>query len=505
MPDDIFDKVFSFISKDDGSDGDKRAFLRQVAKNLSVNKYAKFYKPRTEDVDVSFAYFIYDIYRTILPVASFMKNPAQLERIKQITVEAYLDKSSFEIAKRLRPEVVAQQVKTVSAPDYTRRLQADMQALITAFDRNRTIVVNRCYALISAFAKFASFDFEGLLKKFDPGLKMIQGYIPKFLPLKGSIIVKHIETFRATAAPLNVDGDWKTVFAIFKTALNGVELIPFDHWQNLILTLRDVQSSGIMDLIAQATYKDPLWQGKVIKIDDNLVQTWLETKRAEIQHFIGGIAENQRDSRIQNIANAIFGTPDITRLLAYNVKENEPYVQNGLDGLIYAAPLNYLSAFVEDFLDRELQDLCDILLVRGQWTNIALSREMSEAYNVLKELPPKIQDFDENLSDVGKDGPRLKNALFRVDRDRSQVRYINSITAGINDKAEEMLTTAADALGIVGKHLNHLIEDYQKKPNDLIINWKELNLVSKSPILPRMQDSCKRVSYFVQLLQTAMA
>jgi hypothetical protein len=505
MPDDIFDKVFSFISKDDGSDGDKRTFLRQVAKNLSTNKYAKFYKTRTEDVDVTFAYFMYDIYRIILPVVSFMKNPAQLERIRQITVEAYLDKPSFEIAKRLRPEVVAQQIKSANAPEYAQQLQADLQTLVTAFDRNRTIVVNRCYALISAFTKFVSFDFEGLLRKFDPGLKMIQGYIPKFLPLKGSIVVKHIEAFRATAAPLNVDGDWKTVFAIFKTALNGVELIPFDHWQNLIVSLRDVQTSGIMDLIAQATYKDPLWQGKVIKIDDNLVQVWLEGKRAEIQNSIGGIAENQRDAKIQSLANAIFGTPDVTRLSSYNTKENEPYIRNGLDGLLYAPPLNYLSAFMEDFIERELRDICDILLIRGQWTNIALAREMSEAYNVLKELPAQIQEFDENLSDAGKDGPRLKNALFRVDRDKSQVRYINSITAGLNDKAEEMLIAAANALVVVGKHLKNLSDDYQKKPNDLIINWKELNLASKSPILARMQDAYKRVSYFAQLLQAAMA
>ncbi|MDR2517460.1 MAG: DUF5312 family protein [Spirochaetaceae bacterium] len=505
MADDIFDKVFSVFSRDDTGAGDQKHFLRQVQKALSTNKYGKFYKLKTGDVDVSFAYFIYDIYRTIVPVTSFMKNPAQLEKIRQITVEAYLDKASFEIAKRLRPEVVSRQVATANPQEYTKLLQADMAALTAAFDRNRTLVVNRCYALISAFCTFANFDFEGFLKKFDPGLKMIQGYIPKFLPLKGSIIAKHLEAFRATAAPLNVDGDWKTVFAIFKTALNGVDLIPFEQWQSLVLALRDVQNSGIMDLICQETYKDPLWQGKVVKIDDNLVQAWFEAKRAEIQGFIGGIADNQRGAKVKSLANAIFGTFDVTRLLGYTVKENAPYVKNGLDGLVHAAPLNYLSAFMEDFIEKELQDLCDILLIRGQWTNITLSREMSDAYNVLKDLPPVILEFDENLADTGKDGPRLKNALFRVDRDKSQVRYINSITAGLNDRAEEIISSATGALVVIGRHLKQLIDDFQKKPNDLVINWKELGLVSKSPLLERMQEDCKKVNYFVQLMQISMA
>ncbi|MDR1902588.1 MAG: hypothetical protein LBQ88_09945, partial [Treponema sp.] len=103
------------------------------------------------------------------------------------------------------------------------------------------------------------------------------------------------------------------------------------------------------------------------------------------------------------------------------------------------------------------------------------------------------------------DGPRLKNALFRVDRDKSQVRYINSITAGLNDKAEEMLNAALEALTVIGRHLKNLIDDYQKRPSDLVINWKELNLVSKSPILARMQEDYKKVGYFAQLLQAAMA
>jgi hypothetical protein len=505
MAEDIIDKVFSLFSGDNDPDGDKKVFLRQVLKGLTQSKYAKFYKPRTEEVDPAFAYFLYDLYKTVLPMRSFVQNPSQLARIKQITVEAYLDKTSFEIARRIRPDVVNGLLKTTNSQELTKRLEADLKTLNTSFDANRSAAINRTYNLISAFVRFVGFDFAVILKRFDNGFKVGDpNYVPKFIPVKAVNVVKAIESFRITAAPLNVEGDWKVVLGIFKAALNGVELIAYDQWQNLVLNLRDVQISNIMDLMIQATLKDPLWQGRIARNDENLAETWIDTKQEEIRRLIGGIALNQRDAKISSLATTIFGTPDITRLSYYTVKENEIYHRSNLDGYTYAAGLNYLYAFMADYVYRELLELCDILLVRGQWTAIALSREMSEGYHNLKGYNEKIEEFDENLSEAGKDGSRLRTALLRVDRDQSQFRYINSITAGINDQALDLIESANQSLSTIGKHLKNLCDDLQKSPHDLIINWKELNLVSKSPLPQQMDEAATKLAQITQLLQIIM-
>ncbi|MDR2052751.1 MAG: DUF5312 family protein [Treponema sp.] len=505
MAEDIFDKVFSLFSGDNDPDGDKRIFLRQVLRGLTQSKYAKFFRPRTEEIDPSFAYFLYDLYKTVMPLRSFVQNQNQLERIRQITVEAYLDKTSFEIARRIRPDAINAMLKTASSQELTRRLEADIKTLSAGFDVNRTAAINRTYSLISAFINFVSFDFAVILKRFDNAFKMGDpNYIPKFTTVKAVNLVKAIEGFRSVAAPLNVEGDWKVVLGIFKAALNGVELIPYDQWQNLVLSIRDLQLSNIIDLIIQATLKDPLWQGRIARTEENLAGTWIETKQEEIRRLIDSIAVNQRDARISSLATVIFGAPDVTRLSYYTLKENEIYRRNNLDGFIYAAGLNYLYAFMTDYVYRELLELCDILLVRGQWTAIALSREMSEGYHNLKDYNEKIEAFDDDLSESGKDGSRLRTALLRVDRDQSQFRYINSITAGLNERAMELINNANQSLSVVGKHLRNLSEDLQKNPHDLVINWKELNLVSKSPLPQRMEDAVTRIGYITQLLQIIM-
>jgi hypothetical protein len=505
MAEDILDKVFSLFSGDNDPDGDKRVFMRQVLKNLTQSKYAKFFKPRTGEIDPSFAYFLYDLYKIVMPLCSFVQNRNQLERIRQITVEAYLDKTSFEITRRIRPEAVSAMLKTASPQELTRRLEADLAALSAGFDANRTAAINHTYNLISAFVNFVSFDFAVILKRFDDAFKLGDpGYIPKFTAVKAVNVVKALEAFRKAAAPLNVEGDWKVVLGIFKAALNGVELIPYEQWQNLILNLRDVLLSNIMDLMIQVTLKDPLWQERTARNVENLAETWLETKREDIRRLIDSIVVNQRDAKINSLAAAIFGAPDVTRLIYYTLKENEIYRRNNLDGFIYAAGLNYLYAFMADYVYRELLELCDILLVRGQWTAIALSREMSEGYHNLKDYNEKIEAFDEDLSESGKDGSRLRNALLRVDRDQSQFRYINSITAGLNERALGLIENAHQSLSVVGKHLRNLSEDLQKSPHELVINWKELNLVSRSPLPQRLEEAVTKLGYITQLLQIIM-
>jgi gas vesicle protein len=151
-------------------------------------------------------------------------------------------------------------------------------------------------------------------------------------------------------------------------------------------------------------------------------------------------------------------------------------------------------------LEKEIHELCDILLIRGQWINNTFSKEMSEALHQLLTLPEEITRLDEVLSDDGSDGSRLKAALLRIDRDHSQERYINAIIANINETAQELLNSAIEQLSIIEKHLKNLVEDVQKKHPEMVVNWRELNLVSKEPLAQQMTNDSKKISCFIQLM-----
>ena len=116
------------------------------------------------------------------------------------------------------------------------------------------------------------------------------------------------------------------------------------------------------------------------------------------------------------------------------------------------------------------------------------------------EVAEEIIRLDESLAEDGSNGPRLKGALLRIDRDRSQVRYIKGIIEGINEEALSIINRAVPSLIVVGKHFKLLMDDFDKKPFELIMNWKELALYSKLPISQRISVAYKKINYFVQLM-----
>jgi cell division septum initiation protein DivIVA len=126
---------------------------------------------------------------------------------------------------------------------------------------------------------------------------------------------------------------------------------------------------------------------------------------------------------------------------------------------------------------------------------------MSEALHQLLALPERITSLDASLSDDGSDGSRLKAALLRVDRDKTQIRYMNSIIDNINDTALEILENAAQHSFVIEKHLKNLAEDVLKKHPEMVRNWRELNSVSKDPLSQQITRDSQRMNCFIQLVQ----
>jgi hypothetical protein len=154
-------------------------------------------------------------------------------------------------------------------------------------------------------------------------------------------------------------------------------------------------------------------------------------------------------------------------------------------------------------MDKEIRELCDLLLIRGQWTAIELSRETSGALFQISSMTEELTSFDEVLSEGGKLGSRLKSDLGRVDREAFRVNQIKSVLTGVNARALEMINTAASSLLVINKHLKNMIQDYQQNPHELITNWKELESYSKTPIGPRLDEAYKNINHFIQLLRYA--
>ena len=501
MAEDLMDKVFSFFSGDGNETDDRKVLLKQTQKELGQNKYAKFFRIKTDEADPSLAVFLYNIYKITYAIRGLMQNEEKMARLRQIILEAFMDNAIMETVKRLNPALIDEQAKKSPPAELTAQIQTDISRLSSAFDNNRINGANHCYNLVMALAQVVSFNYPGILKKFDINFSAGNFSVePKFAPVRVDIIAKEMGEFLTISHSLNPEGDWKALLDLLKNCAGQVLVQP-ELFVVMVNNLREVHQSKILELMVQYGLKNPVWQWKPRIPDEHIGEAWLETRQTEARSSIAKITSAQKHSQISALIKQIFESAELERLENYTMVKGEVLRKRNLEDFQYAEGLNYLRIFLEDYLEKEIRELCDILLIRGQWTNNAMSKEMSESLHQLLEAAPPILELDESLAEDGGDGSRLKAAILRVDRDKTQARYINSIVANSNESALEMISSAAQNFIVIGKHLKSLIEDLQKKHPELLINWRELNSVSKSPLPQRMTDDYKRINYFVQLMR----
>ncbi|MDR2942198.1 MAG: DUF5312 family protein [Treponema sp.] len=499
MAEDLMDKVFSFFAGEDISD-EKQNMLKQIAKELSHCKYSKFFRIRTDEADPSFLSFLFSIYRMIYPIKKFFQDGKKVAMLKQYIIESCLDSKIKETISRLDPSALESKSKTMSGEQLIAEIQADINALVTQFDQNKVYTANRRYEMAASLAQFSTYNFFGFFKKFDPhfadGSFIVE---PRFSAVKLILIINEMEAFLTVTQPLKPEDDWAGLFSIMKMC-EGQDMINTEQFTNMITTVREIHSTKIIELMVQYTLRNPVWQWKQVTFRETIGEEWLEEKQAEANGYIQKINTAKKNGQISALTKQIFEATDLVRLENYTLQLSEQYRRRKLEYFVYAEGLNYLKAFLDDYVVKEINELSDILIIRGQWTNGAMSREMSESLHRLLEASEPIARMDAELSEDGPDGSRLRTAMLRIDRDQTQGRYVNSIIAKNNEIALDIINHAAQDLIVIGKHLKNLIEDVQKKHPELLINWRELTLASKDPLPQRMITDFKRINYFVQLM-----
>jgi len=499
MAEDLMDKVFSFISGDK-ADNDRQNMLKQIAKELSQSKYSKFFRVRTEEVDPSFSAFLFSVYKTIYPIKMFMNDEKKMAQLRHLIVASCIDTDIQETIKRLETSALDEKSQKMPGEQLITEIQADIDLLARQFDANHIATANHRYELVSALSQFVKYNFPGFFKKFDPhfvdGSFIIE---PKFPAIKTILIIDQIGEFLTVSEPLRPEEDWGSLLGLFK-AVEGMDLVSPEQFNTVIKTLREVQTSRILELMVQYTLRNPIWQWKRSSFHETIGDVWLDAQRSEALGYIARINNAKKNSQISALLKQIFETSELIRLENYTPHMGEVYHKRKLEFFRFSEGLNYYKAFLDEYVEKEIKELCDILLIRGQWTNNTMSMEMSTALHQLLDQQQDIADIDTVMSEDGADGSRLRAALLRIDRDPTQARYINSIIAKNNEQALSIINEAAQSLIVIGKQLKNLIEDIQKKHPELLINWRELNLASKEPIAQRMLGEFKRINYFVQLM-----
>jgi hypothetical protein len=498
----FLEKLFSFLFRSNDPQTLKKKAMKQLAKELSGNRYSQFYRPKTRLIEPAMAVFFFEMYRTVSHAHVFLNKAAKSDLLKELTIETFLDIKYLDARQRLTAEYVKEQAKIMPIIEVSRLLQNDFDFLASGIDNELMTDVDCCYNQILALINFSAFDFFFFLKRFDSSLIEDNFNIrPHFSPIPGRELREQIKDFLEVFYAIDTELDWGPPLRVLKLYKNGVEVINPEEWNTLISHLRELERSGILPLIIRHLEENPSWQFKPTIGFAHIASNYLEAREKEVREAMNGFVREQKLLQVRDLALDVFGDPDIKRAVHYTPQESSAFVNRGLDGYTCAEGFNYTKAFLLDIFKREIQGLCELLLIRGHWYSMEFSQTMSESYHVLIDAAIRIDALDDSLGENGENGSRLQTMLAKSDRDKSQVRHIKAILKDVNREALELIDASAQALIVIGTTIENALEDRKSGAGELIINWKELESMVETPLIKYLIVTQQRISSFLRMLQ----
>jgi hypothetical protein len=478
----------------------KRRLLKRMTKILAANKYGKFYRLKTEEASPELAQFFFAVYKTIAPAQVFLQNAAQSTQLKVATVYNFLNKRQRDILELLSPENIELRAQEMRSKHLARQLQDEYNSLAADFDTEMINAINECYSQIMIMAKFVNFDFYFLLKKFDAHLNERSfSSKPYFNPVRGQAVSDEIKDFLELTSGLEPDRNWAEAIQVLRDS-KGVDVVNLKHWNTMLLLIRDVKRSGILELMVRFIDKDPQWGWEPHVPGEDITAPYLEMIRCETFEHFTRITTAKRDAQIVQCAKTVFGDSDVNRLKNYTERGSEIYKKKNFAGFTFARGLNYLIVF---FLAQkpEFQYFYDLIFVRGQWVSPALSMPLSESIRLLMTFPDRINHLDESLSEFGMYGNKLKIALTRIEKEKSQARFISTSLETLNGDAKQIISDAIFNISVLQDGFNEILADYQKDVAIVILNWEELDSFSEGKLEGRLVALHDKLVNMLQLLR----
>ncbi|MDR1894240.1 MAG: DUF5312 domain-containing protein [Spirochaetales bacterium] len=497
----LLDLLFSLFSRDADPDKEKKRALKELAKTLNKSRF-NFYLPKTEQVQPKLARFFHSIYKLTSPASVLLENMENSPVLKNTLIESILEESQAALRSELEEEnirkVLAQGGGGKAAQE---NIRSRLEKFTALYNPDAIQRLESLYEAFHTFYAFISMDYYFFLRKFDS--RFPEGnlaYNPNFEAINGEYILDDLKDYLEVIPAVILPVNWDALFD-FLLKLKGSEMVARPAWKKMLQALKDVHSSQILQQIVCHLDKNPFYKPELMTMPGKIVEDYLSKLKTQVEMTIQMVLKEEQAGKMGKLVVEIFGTESVVRLSNYTEKANMAFNKKNIAGFLYPAPLNYLKAFILDFVKKDVREAINLLIVKGDWSARVASQQLSEAFAALLQVGEDLVQFDDRLSNEGDLGAALWAVVKRAERDANAASILKQKLKDINEKALDFIRRSGAAFVTIAKNLKLCMDDREKAKPELITNWKTLDSLSSGEIKTQMNDCYRKIYYFVQLLQ----
>lgn len=496
----IFEKVLNIFANMGDADREKKRLLKEIRKDLK--KRGKYYRLKGNTAQPALAKLFYDIYKEVGPAQVLLESLTGSGVIKSVVVENFLSKEQLELLDSLTEDNIRQRCKNVKNLKQVRdKIKDELIEIYTFIDLQLARKINALYNSLMILQEFIRFDYYFLLKKFDSMLpERDYGYLTRFESINGEYILDDLKDFDVMLPSMDLDADWESILDIL-AQYRDMEVISRDGWKKVLGIIKEFRKTRIVNLMIKHLDEDPTYKALPELNSYEIVEDYLSDIKKNAENTLMSIVGERKKSQRDSMLMSVFGTTTVVRMKYYTEKSNMAFSKRIDTGYRYVEPMNYLKAFFLDYYKGQIRQVVDKLLITGKWTTSLASQQFSESYHQLMSLSESLLAFDNNLADESELGGKLKRLSKTAERDRNALDAMRNVLKNINAEGLSIINDSVQNLFAVGKNIKRCIDDFKAPKHELVVNWKEVDMMGELPILDEMTEVYKKIYYFLQLMQ----
>jgi hypothetical protein len=496
----FLEKLMTLFSSDD-PEKQKQRKLREIAGELKKHRL-RFYNPVKQTADPPMAKFFWEIYRAVAAAQVLLKGAEVSGALRMAIVELSLTEEQVLLKERLTEKSIDERAKKGADPqNLEAEVKRDVKTLMESIDTNWMNDLDALYNRTLVLLDLIGFDFFFLLRKFDAGLPERDfSYTPRFESIDASSVKEELQDFLEILPSVDPDADWDRILNLLKQH-RGIEVVARDALRKALQPVREVQKSGILVLTVRHIVQNPAWKPMIRAHREKIVEPFLTKVKAEAETTAQKVAHGKRNEKMEELARTVFGSGAVQKLAHYSENANPEYAQKMLGGFLHVTALNYLRAFLVEFLPKSIREVVDLLIIKGKWADAGPSQQMSEAFHQLLTMAEKIGRFDTDLAENGELGRKLKTIALKADRDKKAVVQLRMALQQVNEEARTMVGDSMQYFISIARVLKLAHEDIGKPNPAFLTNWKELKPSSDKDVRVLIAGVYKKIYSFVQLMQ----
>ncbi|ACH93301.1 uncharacterized conserved protein [Borrelia duttonii Ly] len=458
----------------------KQRRLKEVKKSLS--KSSNFFSVSKIQALPQFAKFIYNLYKVFFPLKLFVQRYRNSNEIIHFVVEKYLNSTQKQALEHIYSFSANEIVNFTS--DMLKNLDTNLNYLLKSITQEQVRLIDETCGALDIFFDLASYQYYILIKHFDslfPEDDFI--YKPRFSAVSCGVILDDIKDYLECIYSIKDISIWRNLYDILLKIYGDEDNFPMkpNVWLKMVTSIIEINKN-----------KEILYLVRYVSGDPNYlpISGLKKTKAKAFFNYLSKHVSNemlkaeilQKNSKSKILAEKLFPGVTLLTLDNYNEHMNMKITSKitNTTGYVYADILGYLKTHAVNLVKKDLNDIVNILIIKGQWKDMEISRDVSNDIHDLVNIYSNLIDFDNSLGEQGNYGNRINALLHRVyvGGDKSSEKLLLNIIVDVNKKALILLNDYYSKIYSLKQLLSGCLEDYFKPSSEkeLIYNWKELDL-----------------------------